>query len=114
MSQLEIPDELKYLKGLRYERAMRMDYQSVLLEDVLPGLFYITRLARRRGKGVWGNRTARDVAQELAQEKAKFSGLDHTNTKRVLEEWLKASVLRLIERRGADKVTAIPADDLGI
>jgi len=31
------PDTLKYLRGLRYDPAMRMDYQDFLLEDVLPG-----------------------------------------------------------------------------
>jgi hypothetical protein len=35
MSKLEIPDELKYLKGLRYEPAMRIDYQNLILEDIL-------------------------------------------------------------------------------
>jgi hypothetical protein len=107
MSDLEIPDDLKYLKGLRYEPAMRIDYQNVLLEDALPGLFYVTRLARRRGKGAWAGRTAQQVAEQLPQKAAKFSGFNGDREKRVLEEWLKASVLRLIERGQSDKVMSI-------
>jgi len=107
MSKLEIPNELKYLKGLRYDPAMRMDYQNVLLEDVLPGLFYVTRLGRRRGKGQWGERTAKTVAESLAQDLKRFDGFNNNEGKRVLEEWLKASVLRLIERGGSDKVMSI-------
>ena len=109
MSNLEIPDDLKYLKGLRYEPAMRIDYHSVKLEDALPGLFYVTRLARRRGKGAWAGRTAQRVAEQLSQKADKFSGFNGDREKRVriLEEWLKASVLRLTERRQSDKVLSI-------
>lgn len=108
MSKLFIPDTLKvYLKGLRYDPAMRMDYQDFLLEDVLPGLFYLTRLGRRRGKGDWGGRTAMEVARELAQRTDKFLGFTGDSERRVLEEWLKASVLRLIERGEKDKVMSV-------
>ena len=78
MSKLEIPNELKYLKGLRYEPAMRMDYQSVLLEDVLPGLFYVTRLGRRRGKGQWGGRTSKEMAETLSTDLEGFEGFNVT------------------------------------
>ena len=107
MSQLEIPPELKYLEGLRYERAMLIYYSPVPLEEVLLGLFYITRLARRRGRGTWGNRTAYDIARELSQVQNKFSGFDNDTAQRILEEWLKASVLRLNERAGSNKVMSI-------
>ena len=107
MSKLNIPPELRYLEGLRYEQAMPMYYNSVHLEEVLIGLFYITRLASRRGKGTWRNRTAHDFALELSQEQNKFSGFENDNAKRVLEEWLKASVLRLNERAGSDKVMSV-------
>jgi len=107
MSKLEIPPELKYLSKLRYEPAMRIDYQHVLLEDILPGLFYVMRLARIRGKGSWNARTAQAVADELSQDQNKFAGFSGEKEKRVLEEWLKASVLRLIERSASDKVMSI-------
>jgi hypothetical protein len=107
MSKLEIPDELKYLKGLRYEPAMKIDYQNVQLEDVLPGLFYLIRLGRRRGKGGWSGRTANQAAVELAECAEKFKGFADEKGKAVLEEWLKASVLRINERRGSDKVMSI-------
>ncbi len=107
MSKLEIPDELKYLKGLRYEPAMQIDYQHFNLEDVLPGLFYVTRLARRRGKGSWNERSAFDVAKLLSQTEDKFVGFDGDTERRVLEEWLKVSVLRLRERGESDKVMSI-------
>ena len=41
MSQLEIPPELKYLEGLRYEPAMPMYYNGVNLEEVLIGIFAV-------------------------------------------------------------------------
>jgi hypothetical protein len=107
MSKLEIPNELKYLKGGRYEPAMRIDYQNFYLEDILPGFFYLTRTARRRGRGEWSERTARNVAEELSLKHDKFVGFDHDHGRRLLEEWLKASVLRLIERGEQDKVMGI-------
>jgi len=107
VSKLEIPDELKYLRGLRYEPAMKIDYQNVQLEDILPGLFYLIRLGRRRGKGGWGERTAKQVAAELAGRADKFEGFDSEKGRALLEEWLKASVLRLNERKNSDKVMSI-------
>ncbi|MBW1953665.1 MAG: hypothetical protein JRI66_11380 [Deltaproteobacteria bacterium] len=107
MSKLQIPNELKYLKGARYEPAMRIYYNDFFLEDILPGFFYLTRTARRRGRGDWAGRTARDVAAELSQRKDKFIGFDDDNSRRILEEWLKASVLRLIERAGTEKVMSV-------
>lgn len=107
MSKLEIPNELKYLKGARYEPAMRIDYQNFLLEDILPGFFYLTRTGRRRGRGSWNDRTAKDLAGELSQKHDKFSGFDTDTGRRVLEEWLKASVLRLIEKGAQDKVMGV-------
>lgn len=107
MSKLEIPDGLKYLKGARYEPAMRIDYQNFFLEDILPAFFYLTRTARRRGKGDWAGRTARDVAAELSQKTDKFVGFNDDPGRRVLEEWLKASVLRLIEKGAKDKVMGV-------
>jgi hypothetical protein len=107
MTKLELPDELKYLKRPRYEPAMRMDYQYIILEDVLPGLFYVTRFGRRRGRGEWAGRRARQVAEALSQKREKFAGFDGDREQRVLEEWLKVTVLRLIERGAADKVMSI-------
>ncbi|MGQ9687927.1 MAG: hypothetical protein ACUVXF_03935, partial [Desulfobaccales bacterium] len=107
MSKLQIPNELKYLKGARYEPAMRIDYQNFFLEDILPGFFYLTRTARRRGQGDWAGRTARDLAEELSQKKEKFIGFEDDSTRRVMEEWLKASVLRLIEKGSKDKVMGV-------
>jgi hypothetical protein len=84
-----------------------MDYQYIILEDVLSGLFYVTRFGSRRGRGEWAGRKARQVAEALSQKQDKFAGFDSDREQRVLEEWLKATVLRLIERGGADKVMSI-------
>lgn len=119
MTELNIPDSLKRLRGLSFPPAIRLDYNNVALEDVLPGLFYITRLGRRRGKGDWDikdesdpkrkyrPRTAGEVAQELASNPTRFAGFDEDKEIGILEEWLKTSVFRLKERGASDKVLGI-------
>ena len=119
MTELNIPNELKRLRGLSFPPAIRLDYNNVALEDVLPGLFYVTRLGRRRGKGDWDikdesdpkhkyrSRTAGEVAQELADNKTRFAGFDEDKDIRILEEWLKTSIFRLKDRGASDKVLGI-------
>jgi hypothetical protein len=107
MIRLATPKEIKHLRGLSYLHAIPLSYNSFYVEDVLTGLFYVTRVGRRRGKGSWGGRQARDVAQELSLKKERFHGFDSEQGMVLLAEWLKASILRLIERGTSDKVMSI-------
>lgn len=108
MSKLEFPDHLKYLRALRYIHLSLMDFNSIELEDVLPGLFYLIRCRRQRGQGQFGKKSSLGMAQELCA-----SGLVDNECgeagEGVLEAWLRASILRLARHgRKADIMSVRP------
>ena len=107
MSALTIPNELRYLAGMLYEKAFPIEYQNIQLEDVLPGIFYVTRLGRRRGKGDWNGRTASDVAELLARNEQLFHGWSSPTGHELLTQWLNASVLRYSARGQTDRLIGV-------
>lgn len=107
MAGIQVPKELKYLSNLRYETLIPIQINNILLEDMLPGLFYIARLGRRRGKGAWNNRTPSELADELVKKTDRFRGFDSPQATALLADWLGAGVLRLRQRAGADRVMAV-------
>lgn len=107
MSGLTIPPDLRFLAGMRYEKAFPIEYQNIQLEDVLPGIFYVTRLGRRRGKGYWAKRSAQDVAETLSTDDLHFPGWDSQVGRDVLEEWVNASVLRYSGRGRTDRLLGV-------
>jgi hypothetical protein len=107
MSKLVIPGELRFLKGLRYANLSLIDFNSFELEDVLPGLFYLIRYGRQRGRGAFSEFTTGEMASRLASDTAHFDGLSSDDAKAVLEAWLKTSVLRMASRGRNEKVLSV-------
>ena len=109
MSKLNIPAELRFLKAFRYAALSVIDFNNFELEDVLPGLFYLVREGRQRGKGTFSSWTPSQMAEQLAVDTVKFPGFATENGAALLESWLRASILRMVSRgaRRSERVLSV-------
>jgi hypothetical protein len=109
VSKLNIPDELRFLKAFRYAALSLIDFNNLELEDVLPGLFYLIRQGRQRGKGMFSALTPTQMAEQLAADTLRFPGFSSEQGVTLLESWLRASILRMASRgpRRSERVLSV-------
>jgi hypothetical protein len=92
---------------LRYATLNLIDYNSFELEDTLPGLFYLIRQGRQRGRGNFSSLTPAQMAFRLAADDRDFEGLDDPDNLAILEAWLKGSILRMASRGRNERVMSV-------
>lgn len=101
--------ERAQIAGITFEPLFVPDFNSFQLSNAWPGLLYVMRRARRRGKGHWldqygetessgGRRrpTSRDVARRLFSLTPTICGFATPVGQDILSDWLASSILETV------------------
>jgi len=102
------------LIGFKYEPLSLIDPNNFRVHEAIPGLIYVFRYGRRRGKGRWTEVslsdeprqelttrvTVRDVARTLVQESPRLEGFDQQAGEDIVSDWLAAAVVQTLRGTG--------------